>query len=265
MENALHKSNVSKLALASIGIAAGLIGGAHAVSANTIHVNAGDTLTSLSAKTGVSVADLKAANNLQNDLIYANTDLQTDKAQNQNNVVNDVYTVQAGDTLSTIAENNGSDVDQIKNANGLTSDLIYIGQQLKLHMDAATTQTNTQPVAQQPQQVPQTTVSQNVAPATNTTVTQSTSNYQPAQQNNYTGTTSNGGDQSAKDWIASRESGGSYTARNGQYFGKYQLSLDKLGGDLSPQHQEEVANAYAQSRYGGWANAQRAWQSQGWW
>lgn len=264
MENVLHKSNVNKLALAGIGIAAGLIGGAHAVSANTIHVNAGDTLTSLSAKTGVSVDDLKAANNLQSDLIYANTDLQTDKAQNQNNVVNDVYTVQAGDTLSTIAENNGSDVDQIKNANGLTSDLIYVGQQLKLHVDASA-QTNDQSVAQQPQQAPQTTVSQSVAPATNTTVTQSTSNYQPAQQNNYAGATSNGGDQSAKDWIASRESGGSYTARNGQYYGKFQLSLDKLGGDLSPQHQEEVANAYAQSRYGGWANAQRAWQSQGWW
>ena len=41
--------------------------------------------------------------------------------------------------------------------------------------------------------------------------------------------------------------------------------MDKLGGDLSPQHQEAVATQYAVSRYGSWAGAQAAWQSQGWW
>lgn len=260
MENTVKKSNVNKLALAGIGIAAGLLGGAQAISANSYHVNAGDTLTSISAKTGVSVDSLKAVNHLDSDLIYANTDLQTD-TQNESHVVNDVYTVQAGDTLSQIAEANGSDVDQIKSANGLTNDLIYVGQQLKLHVTA-----NAQTNDQTPAQAPQTTVTQTTGTTNQTTVSQST---QPATQvnnggNSYTAT-SGSGDQSAKDWIAARESGGSYTAQNGQYYGKYQLSLDKLGGDLSPQHQEEVANAYAQSRYGGWANAQRAWQSQGWW
>ena len=46
---------------------------------------------------------------------------------------------------------------------------------------------------------------------------------------------------SAKDYIAQRESGGDYEARNGQYYGKYQLQIDMLGGDLSPENQEETA------------------------
>lgn len=275
MENALHKSNVNKLALAGIGIAAGLIGGVHAVSANTIHVNAGDTLTSLSVKTGVSVDDLKAANNLQNDLIYANTDLQTDKAQNQNNVVNDVYTVQAGDTLSTIAENNGSDVDQIKNANGLTSDLIYVGQQLKLHVDASA-QTNNQPVAQHPQQAPQTTVSQSTAPATNTTVTQSTSNYQPAQQNSYTGTTSNGGGSVHDQFIAAGgteelwnsvvmpESGGNPDAVSPNGFRGIGQTKEWWGTGSVAQQTQGLLN-YANSRYGSPSAAAAFRQAHGWW
>jgi len=42
------------------------------------------------------------------------------------------YTVVAGDTLSGIAVKNGTTVTAIKNANNLTSDMIYIGQVLKV-------------------------------------------------------------------------------------------------------------------------------------
>ncbi|WP_459798007.1 aggregation-promoting factor C-terminal-like domain-containing protein, partial [Pediococcus parvulus] len=57
---------------------------------------------------------------------------------------------------------------------------------------------------------------------------------------------------SAKAWIANKESGGSYTARNGQYVGKYQLSASYLNGDYSAANQEKVANSYVSSRYGSW-------------
>lgn len=69
---------------------------------------------------------------------------------------------------------------------------------------------------------------------------------------------------SAKEWIAWRESGGDYDARNGQYIGRYQLSEDKLDGDWSPEHQEEVADAYVQDRYGSWEAAKEFWQQNGW-
>ena len=38
----------------------------------------------------------------------------------------------------------------------------------------------------------------------------------------------------AKEWIAQKESSGSYTAQNGQYYGRYQLTITYLNGDLSP-------------------------------
>ena len=72
-------------------------------------------------------------------------------------------------------------------------------------------------------------------------------------------------EQAAKEWIAQRESGGSYTAQNGIHYGRYQLDLAYLGGDLSPQHQEEVAQQYMQNRYGSWHAAQAHWMANGWW
>lgn len=71
-------------------------------------------------------------------------------------------------------------------------------------------------------------------------------------------------DMSAKDYIAQRESGGDYNAQNGQYYGKYQLQIDMLGGDLSPENQEETAERYVMERYGSWENAQEFWDSHGW-
>ena len=71
-------------------------------------------------------------------------------------------------------------------------------------------------------------------------------------------------DAQAKEWIAQRESGGSYTAQNGQYYGRYQLSLSYLNGDLSPANQENTANRYVQNRYGSWTAAQQFWQVNGW-
>ena len=73
-----------------------------------------------------------------------------------------------------------------------------------------------------------------------------------------------GSEASAKAWIAGRESGGSYSARNGQYVGKYQLSSSYLGGDYSAANQERVADNYVKSRYGSWTAAKSFWQANGW-
>lgn len=73
-----------------------------------------------------------------------------------------------------------------------------------------------------------------------------------------------GSEASARAWIAARESGGSYSARNGQYIGKYQLSASYLNGDYSAANQDRVANNYVKSRYGSWRAAQSFWQSHGW-
>ena len=76
--------------------------------------------------------------------------------------------------------------------------------------------------------------------------------------------TATGSEASAKAWIASKESGGSYSARNGQYVGKYQLSSSYLNGDYSAANQERVADNYVKSRYGSWSAAKNFWQANGW-
>lgn len=88
-----------------------------------------------------------------------------------------------------------------------------------------------------------------------TTSTSSTSSY-----------TSNlsSSEEAAKEWIAQKESGGSYTVQNGNYYGKYQLSISYLNGDSSAANQEKVADQYVASRYGSWTAAQAFWESHGW-
>lgn len=181
-------------------------------------------------------------------------------------------TVKAGDTVSAIAADHNTTIDAIQQANHLKDvNLILVGQQLEVNGDSTattstqTTQqtTTTQSSAQtsqtqtQPSQASQTQSSQTQTskPAAQTTTQRlvSTSNY-----------SNNGSDSAAKAWIAGKESGGSYSARNGQYFGKYQLSASYLNGDYSAANQERVANRYVASRYGSWSNAKSYWLANGW-
>ena len=71
-------------------------------------------------------------------------------------------------------------------------------------------------------------------------------------------------EKAAKRWIAMRESGGSYTARNGVCYGKYQLNISYLRGDLSPKNQERTADNYVYGRYGSWVNAKKFWLAHNW-
>lgn len=74
----------------------------------------------------------------------------------------------------------------------------------------------------------------------------------------------NSSEASAKEIIASRESGGSYTARSGRYYGRYQLDLSYLKGDLSVANQERTADKYVQNRYTTWTNALAHSDAYGW-
>ncbi|WP_251716443.1 SLAP domain-containing protein [Lactobacillus agrestimuris] len=103
------------------------------------------------------------------------------------------------------------------------------------------------------------TQTQNTSVSTQAPVSQS-----PVVASNAYTTNVSGSEASAKAWIAGRESGGSYSARNGQYVGKYQLSSAYLGGDYSAANQERVADNYVKSRYGSWTAAKNFWQANGW-
>lgn len=85
-----------------------------------------------------------------------------------------------------------------------------------------------------------------------------------ANSNANKATSTSDSEQAAKDWIANKESGGSYTARNGIYIGKYQLTASYLNGDYSAENQERVADNYVKNRYGSWTAAKDFWQSHNW-
>ena len=152
----------------------------------------------------------------------------------------DSYTVKSGDTLSAIAKEKNTTVDAIAKKNKISNvNLISVGQVLEIE-DANTTQKTTE----------QATTSK--TDTTQVTTTVSASDGLSAE------------DADAKEWIAQKESSGSYTAQNGQYYGRYQLTITYLNGDLSPANQEKVANQYVVSRYGSWSAAKNFWLANGW-
>ena len=150
------------------------------------------------------------------------------------------YTVKSGDTLSAIAKNKNTTVDAIAQKNKISNvNLITVGQVLEIEDDKATTNTTEQ-------------ASTSKANTGQATTTVSASDGLSAE------------DAAAKEWIAQKESSGSYTAQNGKYYGRYQLSLSYLNGDLSEANQEKVANQYVVNRYGSWSAAKNFWLANGW-
>ena len=198
----------------------------------------------------------------------------------------DTVTVKSGDTLSQIADENNTTVSSIQSLNSLQNiHLIFPGQKLVINANNGDAAVSTQQSAQTTQQASQQQTTQQSAQTTQqasqqqTTqqasqqqTTQQTSQQQASQQQASQQQTmqttqqavASSSEQAARDWIASRESGGSYTAQNGNYYGKYQLSSAYLGGDYSAENQERVANSYVLNRYGSWANAKSHWLQNGW-
>jgi|GEM_PF-256586 len=122
--------------------------------AKTYTVVAGDTLSAIAARNGTTVANLKSWNNLSSDLIFIGQNLKvgagttsptTPPPTNMNNVTSTpannqkTYTVVSGDTLSAIAARFSTSVSNLKSWNNLTSDLILIGQSLKVGAATGTT------------------------------------------------------------------------------------------------------------------------------
>ncbi|STX20732.1 LysM peptidoglycan-binding domain-containing protein [Levilactobacillus brevis] len=181
-------------------------------------------------------------------------------------------TVKSGDTVAKIANQYNSSVSTIETANNLKNvNLIYVGESLSVPNSTTAASTTAATTA--------TTQSQSTTPAQSTTTTNNSANtatnYSGTANHTTatTGTTStntaattstSGSTSSAKSWIANKESGGSYTASNGNYYGKYQLTKSLLNGDYSAANQEKVANSYVSSRYGSWAAAKAFWQANGW-
>lgn len=91
-------------------------------------VEAGDSLYSIAKKLGITVAELKAYNNLTSNTLQIGQILLVPTKQEETNI----YTVQSGDSLWSIAKKFNIGVDELKNENNLTNNLINVGQKLRI-------------------------------------------------------------------------------------------------------------------------------------
>jgi len=174
----------------------------------------------------------------------------------------DTVTVKQGDSVWSLANTYNTTVNAIEKANSLAnSSLIYVGQTLNVPTSTTTSTTSANVASQN---YSNNNASTQTSQSTTSQATTSYSNQASTSNNTSASTGVSGSDASAKAWIAGKESGGSYSARNGQYIGKYQLSASYLNGDYSAANQEKVANSYVASRYGSWSAAQSFWQANGW-
>ena len=162
-------------------------------------------------------------------------------------------TVKQGDTLSQLAKEFNTSVDHLVKLNGIeNANLIFAGDKIITKAEDKT---------EAPAQAP----TQEVAEPTPTVQAEPEPVVEEAPVVTETPTPTVGGSEyEAKEKIAMIESSGSYTAQNGQYIGRYQLTNTYLGGDYSPANQERVADAYVASRYGSWQAALGFHYANGW-
>ncbi|USS84456.1 LysM peptidoglycan-binding domain-containing protein [Fructilactobacillus myrtifloralis] len=214
--------SIAAVAAVSAGV---MFAGANNADASTkITVHSGDTLSELAQTYGVSVNIMQKANNIKDiNRIY----------------VGEVFIV--GDNGNVKVANSASQAAKVAPAQPVAEST---NNQAATPAKAAAQATTpaAQPAAKQ---------AQTQAPAQPAAQPAQTQAPAATQASSNTGAESDG----SLDSIAAVESGGSYTARNGQYIGKYQLSSSYLNGDYSPANQERVARQYAVSRYGSVANA----------
>ncbi|GGP07925.1 C40 family peptidase [Oceanobacillus neutriphilus] len=119
---------------------------------STYTVKSGDTLSGIAHKHGISLNNLMKWNNLSTTLIYpgnklsvssggssssgssssSNSSSGSNSSSSSSSSSSSTYTVKSGDSLSKIASQQGTTVSKLKSLNNLSSDLIIVGQKLKV-------------------------------------------------------------------------------------------------------------------------------------
>lgn len=129
------KENYKELAEAVIAAVANYIGVPYTppegITTNTYVVQKGDSLYSIANKLGTTVSELKKENNLTTNTLQIGEVLRIPTKEIYEGEEN-VYIVQKGDTLYSVAMANNTTVDELKKANNLTSNILSTGQLLKI-------------------------------------------------------------------------------------------------------------------------------------
>lgn len=128
------KGNLVKIVVGSLLVATLTLGAQKALTAeakvtdeNIVHVvKSGESLWSIAQKTGLSIEDLKAINNITGDIIHPGQELLLTPSAEIG-----IYTVQPGDSLWKIADKYSMSINDIQKLNNI-GETIYPGQKLKV-------------------------------------------------------------------------------------------------------------------------------------
>lgn len=97
---------------------------------NIYTVKLGDTLYSIAKRYNIPVMDIINANNINDNIIVVGQELIIPSDYNVDS--NNIYIVEAGDTLYSIARKYNTTIKDIMDKNNLTSNILSIGQELKI-------------------------------------------------------------------------------------------------------------------------------------
>lgn len=142
-----------KVLASTVGAVGLLLATGQAANAASITVKANDTVWGLAQQHGVSVQSIEKLNQIKAsdgniDLIYVGQNLQiggsatktaTTKSATKKAATKGTYTVIAGDTLWALADKYNTSVHALQTLNGLSGDLIVVGQNIQV--PGATTKT----------------------------------------------------------------------------------------------------------------------------
>ncbi|MEK1355079.1 LysM peptidoglycan-binding domain-containing protein [Limosilactobacillus fermentum] len=256
-----NKKALKLTATVAGAVALGTVATTVSANADSIYtVKSGDTLSGISCQFGHDYAfvdTLTSNNNIANkNLIYVGQKLVIkDDGEITSATASQVASLPSASASSTSQAQTDS-ASAASQASSTASDQASADSQAAAQSAAAASQAALQSQQAASQSAAATSTAYTTMAATSTTTsTSSTSSYTSSLSSS---------EEAAKEWITQKESGGSYTAKNGNYYGKYQLSISYLNGDLSAANQEKVADQYVASRYGSWTAAQAFWESHGW-
>lgn len=177
------------------------------------------------------------------------------------------YTIKYGDTLGVIGKASGLSVKELAGINDIDNvDFILPGNKVSFEEDDLGNIDSISITNEQEEVLVEETVTEEpvvTAPVAEE-VPYSSPDYVVEEEETYEPQSSTSSEQEAKDWIIQRESNGNPQARNGQYYGLFQLGDHLIEDGASVQEQHAVANNYVNERYGSWVGAKQAWQQKGW-
>ncbi len=106
-------------------------------------VKAGDTLYQIARNYGVTVDEIKKLNNLTSDILSIGQQLYIPEGTIVEETDYEVYQVKPGDTLYSIAKKYNITPEEIKEKNGLTTNLLTINQLLQIPVNSKTSENRT--------------------------------------------------------------------------------------------------------------------------